>query len=88
MELATANKQLTNQFVQIKEQSSAITNLIKALPKSTSNAKGNRFGGNSLKKRIEWNLHGYCWSCGFHIDKNHNSVTGNSKKEGHQEAAT
>eukprot|EP00957_Ditylum_brightwellii_P167416 12745244-Ditylum_brightwellii.AAC.1 len=68
MELTAANKQLTNQVAQMSEQLSAITKLIEAPPKST-NTKSNRFGGNSARKRIDWDPHGYCWSCGFCIVK-------------------
>eukprot|EP00957_Ditylum_brightwellii_P018521 1392556-Ditylum_brightwellii.AAC.1 len=38
--------------------------------------------------RVEYDPHGYCWSCGFCVKKVHNSVTCLHKKEGHQEAAT
>eukprot|EP00957_Ditylum_brightwellii_P004662 354470-Ditylum_brightwellii.AAC.1 len=31
--------------------------------------------------------HGYCWSCGYNVDRKHNSVTCNKQKDGHQEAA-
>eukprot|EP00957_Ditylum_brightwellii_P177989 13557358-Ditylum_brightwellii.AAC.1 len=88
MELAEANKQLTNQMAQITKQFTAITKLIEALPKSTNSAKGARFSGYGSRKPIGWDPHRYCWSCGYRIDKKHNSVTCSSKKDGHQDAAT
>eukprot|EP00957_Ditylum_brightwellii_P005204 397342-Ditylum_brightwellii.AAC.1 len=38
--------------------------------------------------KIQYDPHDYCWSYGFRVKKNHNSVTCPSKKEGHQETAT
>eukprot|EP00957_Ditylum_brightwellii_P188427 14344117-Ditylum_brightwellii.AAC.1 len=38
--------------------------------------------------KIQYDPHGYCWSCGFQVKKNYNSVTCPNKREGHQEAAT
>eukprot|EP00957_Ditylum_brightwellii_P080032 6086166-Ditylum_brightwellii.AAC.1 len=87
MKLVKANKQLTNQVAQITEQLSVIIKLIEVLIKST-NVRGNGFGGNSARKKIDWDPHRYRWSCGFCLVKSHNSVACTSKKEGHQEVTT
>eukprot|EP00957_Ditylum_brightwellii_P116465 8883743-Ditylum_brightwellii.AAC.1 len=42
----------------------------------------------SRTQRVDYDPRGYCWSCGFCVTKDHNSVMCPYKWEGHQEAAT
>eukprot|EP00957_Ditylum_brightwellii_P072078 5478762-Ditylum_brightwellii.AAC.1 len=86
-ELAEANKQLTSQIEQINEKLDVITKLLKAIPTTGNNNKGGRFTNNCWQP-INWDPHDYCWSCGYKVDKKHNSVACLKKKDGHQDAAT
>eukprot|EP00957_Ditylum_brightwellii_P134444 10249891-Ditylum_brightwellii.AAC.1 len=97
-ELAEANKQLTSQMEKINDKLEVMTRLIKAIPTTRYNYGGgnnyrgrNNQGGDrntSQWQRFVPDPHGYFWSCGYNVDKRHNSVTCNKKKGGHQEAAT
>eukprot|EP00957_Ditylum_brightwellii_P012657 956656-Ditylum_brightwellii.AAC.1 len=71
----------------INEKVEAITKLIKAIPTTGNNNKGGRFTNNHWQT-INWDPHGYCWSCGYKVVKKHNSVTYLKKKDGHQDVAT
>eukprot|EP00957_Ditylum_brightwellii_P037086 2807769-Ditylum_brightwellii.AAC.1 len=80
-ELAEANKQLTSQMEKINEKLDAITKLIKAIPTMGNNNRGGRFTNNRWQPS-KLDPHGYCWSCGYRVDKKHNSVTCLKKKDG------
>eukprot|EP00957_Ditylum_brightwellii_P107519 8203294-Ditylum_brightwellii.AAC.1 len=66
-ELTEANRQLTSQVEQINEKLAVITKLIKAIPTTGNNKKGGRFTNQHLRP-VDWDPHGYCWSCGYHVD--------------------
>eukprot|EP00957_Ditylum_brightwellii_P014840 1118590-Ditylum_brightwellii.AAC.1 len=83
-ELDEANKLLTFQIYQINKKLASIT---KSIPTTSNNTRGGRFT-NQCWNPVEWAPNGYCWSCGYHVDKKHNSVTCSRKKNGHQDAAT
>eukprot|EP00957_Ditylum_brightwellii_P136507 10410384-Ditylum_brightwellii.AAC.1 len=69
-----------------------MTRLIKAIPTSRFNASEGRFNQQgSRTTNNQWqpiDPHGYCWSCGFRVSAQQNSVTCRKKKDGHQDAAT
>eukprot|EP00957_Ditylum_brightwellii_P066944 5081019-Ditylum_brightwellii.AAC.1 len=71
----------------INEKLDAMTMLIKAIPTTGNNYRGGRATNNHWQT-FELDPHRYCWSCGYNVDKKHNSVTCSKKKDGHQEAAT
>eukprot|EP00957_Ditylum_brightwellii_P068767 5220132-Ditylum_brightwellii.AAC.1 len=54
---------------QINEKLTSITKLIGALPTTSNNTRGGRFT-NQQWKLVEWDPRGYCWSCGYRVDKN------------------
>eukprot|EP00957_Ditylum_brightwellii_P060058 4560106-Ditylum_brightwellii.AAC.1 len=70
-ELAEANKQLTSQMEKINEKVDAMTKLIKTIPTMGTKNKGGRFTNNCWQP-FELDPHGYCWSCGYRVDKKHN----------------
>eukprot|EP00957_Ditylum_brightwellii_P121904 9296285-Ditylum_brightwellii.AAC.1 len=72
---------------QINKKLDTITKLIQVIPTTGNNKKGGRFT-NQYWQPIYWDLHGYCWSCGYKVDYKHNSVACLKKKDGHQDAAT
>eukprot|EP00957_Ditylum_brightwellii_P025103 1900257-Ditylum_brightwellii.AAC.1 len=37
---------------------------------------------------VDWDPIGFCWNCGWKVDKCHNSFTCNSPKTGHLKGAT
>eukprot|EP00957_Ditylum_brightwellii_P011812 890792-Ditylum_brightwellii.AAC.1 len=52
-------------------------------------------GGKKGKLRLDYDKtdhlmekEGYCWSCGFRVPKNHNSMNCDKQKPGHQLGAT
>eukprot|EP00957_Ditylum_brightwellii_P020796 1568232-Ditylum_brightwellii.AAC.1 len=71
----------------INDKLDNMTRLIKAIP-TTRNDYGGGRNTNNQWQRFVADPHDYCWSCGYNIDKRHNSVTCSKKKDGHQEAAT
>eukprot|EP00957_Ditylum_brightwellii_P108298 8262044-Ditylum_brightwellii.AAC.1 len=58
-ELADANEQLSSQMEQIIENLDAITKLIKAIPTTGNNNKGDRYT-NPHWQKVDWDPHGYC----------------------------
>eukprot|EP00957_Ditylum_brightwellii_P123311 9402354-Ditylum_brightwellii.AAC.1 len=86
-ELAEANKQLTSQMEKINDKLDTMTRLIKAIPPTGNNYRGCRTTNNRWQT-FKADPHGYCWSCGYKVDKKHNSITCSREKDGHQEAAT
>eukprot|EP00957_Ditylum_brightwellii_P167933 12783293-Ditylum_brightwellii.AAC.1 len=73
-ELAEANKQLTSQMDKINDKLDAMTRLIKVIPTTKNNYGGGRATNNHWQPFVP-DPHGYCWSCGYNVDKRHNSVT-------------
>eukprot|EP00957_Ditylum_brightwellii_P043092 3264295-Ditylum_brightwellii.AAC.1 len=72
---------------QINEKLEAIIKLIQAIPTTGNNKKRGRYT-NKCWPQVDWDPHGYCWSCSYKVDKKHNGVTCLKKKDGHQDAAT
>eukprot|EP00957_Ditylum_brightwellii_P199058 15173617-Ditylum_brightwellii.AAC.1 len=72
-ELATTNQELSEANKLFAEQ----------LGMLTDSTQPPRQQGN-----IDWDPIGFCWCCGWKVDKRHNSFICNSKKLGHQKGAT
>eukprot|EP00957_Ditylum_brightwellii_P144964 11041776-Ditylum_brightwellii.AAC.1 len=71
-ELAEANKQLISQLEKINDKLDAMTRLIKAIPTTRNNCGGGRATNNQWQRFVA-DPHGYFWSCGYNVDKRHNS---------------
>eukprot|EP00957_Ditylum_brightwellii_P057072 4325321-Ditylum_brightwellii.AAC.1 len=71
-ELAEANKQLTSRMEKINDKLDTMTRLIKAIPTTGNNYRGGR-ATNNCWQTFKADPHGYCWSCGYKVDKKHNS---------------
>eukprot|EP00957_Ditylum_brightwellii_P036598 2773031-Ditylum_brightwellii.AAC.1 len=65
---------------QINKKIAAITKLIQEIPTMGNNKKGGRFT-NQHWPQVDRDPHGYCWSCGYKVDKKYNSVTCLKKKD-------
>eukprot|EP00957_Ditylum_brightwellii_P182038 13868479-Ditylum_brightwellii.AAC.1 len=85
-EFAEANKLLTSQIKQINKKLASTAKYIEAAPTTSNNTRGGRIT-NQRWKPLEWDPHGYCWSCSYHVDKKHNSVTYSRKENMHQDTA-
>eukprot|EP00957_Ditylum_brightwellii_P040564 3070800-Ditylum_brightwellii.AAC.1 len=66
---------------QINKKLAAITKLIQAIRTTGNNKKGDSFT-NQRWPQVDWDPHGYCWSCDYKVDKKYNSVTCLKKKMG------
>eukprot|EP00957_Ditylum_brightwellii_P053891 4083035-Ditylum_brightwellii.AAC.1 len=80
-ELAEANRQHTSQMEQINKKFADITKLIEVIPTTRNNTKGGRFT-NQRWQPVDWDQHGYCWSCGYKVDKNTTVLHASRKKMG------
>eukprot|EP00957_Ditylum_brightwellii_P085690 6518680-Ditylum_brightwellii.AAC.1 len=71
----------------INDKLDIMIRLIKAIPTTRNNYGGGRNTNNQWHRFVP-DSHGYCWICGYNVDKRHNSVTCSKRKNGHHEAAT
>ena len=81
-ELSEANKLFAVQLGTLTESIKQLTQKVELLNKRKPTRPPRQQGN------IDWDPIGYCWSCGWKVDKRHNSFTCNSPKPGHQKAAT
>eukprot|EP00957_Ditylum_brightwellii_P059703 4532757-Ditylum_brightwellii.AAC.1 len=86
----------------IKQLQDENTKLLKIIKLSVSSGNGTSGGKPSPRnshcnnrKLIDYNKtdhqmdpEGYCWSCGYQVQKNHNSMKCDKQKPGHQLGAT
>eukprot|EP00957_Ditylum_brightwellii_P053765 4072944-Ditylum_brightwellii.AAC.1 len=81
-ELSEANKLFAEQLKNFTDNVRQLTQKVESSPKKklprTPRPTGN----------IDWDPIRFCWSCGWKVDKCHNSFTCNIPKLGHQKGAT
>eukprot|EP00957_Ditylum_brightwellii_P205731 15345135-Ditylum_brightwellii.AAC.1 len=86
--LVSANKELTECNKMMAEQVKRLGDKYTQLNEMLKQNDGQQPRGRTPWPKIQYDPHGYCWSCGFLVKRSHNSVTCPNKKDGHQEAAT
>eukprot|EP00957_Ditylum_brightwellii_P176408 13433251-Ditylum_brightwellii.AAC.1 len=84
-ELVTSNKVLTESNTLLAEQVKIMQNQYLQSKELIKEVRDNK---KTWRPKTEWDPHGYCWSCGYQVTRNHNSVTCLHKKEGHKDTAT
>eukprot|EP00957_Ditylum_brightwellii_P194672 14829096-Ditylum_brightwellii.AAC.1 len=76
-----------NLLKKAQEDNSKLLRIIKASVTGTKPPGGSRKG--KRRENFEKTDHlmepeGYCWSCGYRVPKNHNSINCDKQKPGHQ----
>eukprot|EP00957_Ditylum_brightwellii_P014320 1077940-Ditylum_brightwellii.AAC.1 len=88
-ELATTNRELSESNKLFAEQLKTLTKSNKKLTQKVELSTKLKLPQTPRQNgNIGWDPIGFCWSCGWKLDKRHNSFTCNSPKSGHQKGAT
>jgi hypothetical protein len=83
---AQKDKIIANLAASLASEKATSTKLLDIISK-TGLKMGNTTGGGS-GTTSRWEPHGYCWSHGYRVTRNHTSATCKTPKEGHQAGAT
>ncbi|KAL7474600.1 hypothetical protein ACHAW6_000569, partial [Cyclotella cf. meneghiniana] len=81
-------KTITTLMAQLAAEWANSAKLLDIIHKAGLQAGGSTNSGNGSRRDTKWDPNGYCWTHGYKVTKNHNSMTCKTRNDGHKEGAT